>query len=190
MNSLWSAIRSKLKTDPGAVFGMLYMSIFAIVAGIRFYYSGKIFFFLFVFRDLLLAYFFFTRLPSYKEGNRFEGFIAYLSTAISIFYIVPEGNVAAWVAVTSEVLSIFGFGIATFAAIELGPRIGIVAAKRGERCRTGVYRLFRHPMYTGYAFAELGWILLDIRNIPILILSYSCYLIRISAEEKVLSTQR
>ena len=87
---------------------------------------------------------------------------------------------------TSEIFVAVGFLIVTLATIELGQRLGVSPAKRGEVCSSGVYRYLNHPMYVGYALAELGVVLLNPQNAGFFAISISLYILRARAESCIL----
>ena len=87
----------------------------------------------------------------------------------------------------AHLLAALGYGLSTLAMVDLGTSFGITPASRGGRCRTGVYRFLNHPMYIGYAIAEFSWLLLDITNLPIFIVSLFLQGYRAKLENRVLT---
>jgi protein-S-isoprenylcysteine O-methyltransferase Ste14 len=181
-------IRRKISHDPSALGGALFMGVFAALAGWRWYQTGSLFFVFLVFRDLLLSALFLFRKDAAAKGSKREAALAYASTILPLFYIAPVAKVPVWTALGSDIIFIVGFLIATLAAIELGQRMGVSPALRGQVCKSGVYRLFKHPMYAGYVIAESGWVLLNPVNAVIFGLSAAGYYLRTQAENKVLRT--
>jgi len=87
----------------------------------------------------------------------------------------------------ADPLSLVGAFLSTWAIIDLGRRFGVAPAKRGDICRTGLYRWFRHPIYLGYALVELGGMLLNRSNLPIFILSMGLLVLRAHMENKIVN---
>ena len=87
-----------------------------------------------------------------------------------------------------EALQLLGVGVALLSLGTLGRSFGLVAANRGLRTR-GPYGLIRHPAYTGYLVAYLGYVAENpsLRNIALLGVSTAFQLVRIREEERVLS---
>jgi protein-S-isoprenylcysteine O-methyltransferase Ste14 len=71
----------------------------------------------------------------------------------------------------------------------LGRSFGLVAANRGVKTG-GPYGFVRHPAYTGYLIAYVGYCAENpsLRNISLLVASTAFQLVRIREEEHVLST--
>ncbi|OLD99071.1 MAG: hypothetical protein AUG91_07570 [Actinobacteria bacterium 13_1_20CM_4_69_9] len=69
----------------------------------------------------------------------------------------------------------------------LGRSFGLVAANRGVKT-DGIYGLIRHPAYTGYLIAYLGYVAENpsLPNITLLAVSTAFQLVRIGEEERVL----
>ena len=86
-----------------------------------------------------------------------------------------------------EALQILGFGLATVGLGFLGRSFGIVAAVR--RVKTaGVYAVVRHPIYSCYFVAYLGYVLENVsaRNVALFGAMAAGQLMRIREEERVL----
>jgi protein-S-isoprenylcysteine O-methyltransferase Ste14 len=86
-----------------------------------------------------------------------------------------------------EALQLFGVGVALFSLGKLGRSFGLVAANRGVKT-DGMYGLIRHPAYTGYLIAYLGYVAENpsLPNIALLAISTAFQLVRIGEEERVL----
>jgi protein-S-isoprenylcysteine O-methyltransferase Ste14 len=89
---------------------------------------------------------------------------------------------------SASILLLLGFGIAVSAQLSLFRSFGVVAANRGVRTG-GLYGLVRHPMYLGYFFTNLGFLLLNPApwNAAVYTVWAVCQLYRMHAEERVLS---
>ncbi|MCC6381996.1 MAG: isoprenylcysteine carboxylmethyltransferase family protein [Dehalococcoidia bacterium] len=70
----------------------------------------------------------------------------------------------------------------------LGRSFGVVAANRGLKTH-GPYRLVRHPIYLGHALSALGFVLVHPAwvNVALYATVLACQLLRIRAEERVLT---
>jgi protein-S-isoprenylcysteine O-methyltransferase Ste14 len=86
-----------------------------------------------------------------------------------------------------EALQFVGVAIALLSLGTLGRSFGLVAANRGVKT-DGPYGIVRHPTYTGYVIAYLGYVAENpsLRNIALLALSTAFQLVRIGEEERVL----
>ncbi len=161
------------------------MLAFAVLAGWRVAHSGLLYFALMTLRDLAAAWLFLVRAPNKGPGQgRAIDIVAYASSALPLFYSATSGTLNS-VAVVADVLAILGFALATVALLELGTSFGVSPANRG-RVRSGVYRLIQHPMYAGYAIAEVGFLLLDLRNAGIYVVSVTLYFLRARWESAAL----
>ncbi|CBW26020.1 putative membrane protein [Halobacteriovorax marinus SJ] len=114
--------------------------------------------------------------------------VAYLSSGLPLLYLsAPLGMETRLHSLIANLFTIVGFLIVTLATIDLGTKLGVSPAKRGEKITKGLYRFVSHPMYLGYAIAQVGWLVLNTSNIYLYLLSMSLFLIRIKAENKVLA---
>jgi protein-S-isoprenylcysteine O-methyltransferase Ste14 len=88
-----------------------------------------------------------------------------------------------------EILQLVGVVIALVSLGTLGRSFGLVAANRGVKT-FGPYKFVRHPAYAGYLIAYLGYVAENPSpaNIALLCLSTAFQLVRISEEEKLLSS--
>jgi protein-S-isoprenylcysteine O-methyltransferase Ste14 len=86
-----------------------------------------------------------------------------------------------------EALQLLGVGVALLGLGTLGRSFGLVAANRGVKTN-GIYGLVRHPAYSGYLIAYLGYVAENpsLRNITLLAVSTAFQLVRIGEEERVL----
>lgn len=84
-------------------------------------------------------------------------------------------------------MQIAGALISAAAVIALGRSFGIVAANRGIRT-CGPYRWVRHPLYSGYAVTEIGYLLENpsVRNWCLFSVVMTCQAVRIFEEERTL----
>jgi protein-S-isoprenylcysteine O-methyltransferase Ste14 len=85
-------------------------------------------------------------------------------------------------------LMTFGFMLQVSAKVTLRRSFGIVAANRGVKI-SGPYAFVRHPMYAGYMLTQIGFLLLNptLWNLSIYLLAFSCQIVRILSEERLLT---
>ena len=157
------------------------MLLFSVLAIIRWHTGHELYFVLLGLRDFIAAYFLFTRnAPTQRSSLKFE-ILAYSSSAVPLMYFQPTIN-DTWVGVSSQLLTIFGFSLVTLATIDLGRSFGVAPAARGT-VQTGVYRMIRHPMYVGYAVAELGRVFVNPLNAVLFVVSTTLYFFRSRVED-------
>ena len=94
--------------------------------------------------------------------------------------LIPE-----WVA---GIVMIGGALLNIFAKVALNRSFGLAAANRGVKHK-GVYQLMRHPMYAGYITTQFAFLLANPTawNLAVYLAAWSAQLLRIQAEERVLS---
>jgi protein-S-isoprenylcysteine O-methyltransferase Ste14 len=164
---------NRFRSDPSGWAGAGVMTAFAAYAGWRFSQTTLLFFALLLVRDLAASWFLLVRLPSRSVERRWRlSGLAYLSSFLPLAYSGGVGTVSTIAA--ANLLAIVGFALSTVALLELGPSFGVAAASRRE-VRTGVYRYLRHPMYVGYALAELGMVVLNPANAGLYAVSMLLY---------------
>ncbi len=118
--------------------------------------------------------------------------LAWLATTIGTFGMLAArpalsplaGLQGVWMA-----LQLFGVVVAVLGLLFLGRSFGLVAAHRGIKT-SGPYRVVRHPVYAGYLLAHLGYLLENpsLRNAALLVVVWSCQLLRIHQEERFLAS--
>lgn len=84
-------------------------------------------------------------------------------------------------------LMIFGLITHTGAKLSLFRSFGIVPANRGVKAK-GLYSIVRHPMYAGYFYTHLGFLLStpSLWNFAVYACTWGFMIARIFAEEKIL----
>ena len=94
--------------------------------------------------------------------------------------LIPE-----WVA---GIVMIGGALLNISAKVALNRSFGLAAANRGVKHK-GVYQLMRHPMYAGYITTQFAFLLANPTawNLAVYLAAWSAQLLRIQAEERVLS---
>jgi hypothetical protein len=169
----------------GNVAGAIIMGILGALSILKWHETEKSFYLLLALRDLLLIYFFLARDHAQVTGSSWEKGLAYLSSALPVVY--QNGFVSADFATAANILFIIGFLISTLALIDLGYSFGVSPCCR-TRIMTGLYSHCKHPMYLGYIIAEVGMIIVcPIPNFLIFIISANLYLLRMRAEDQLLS---
>lgn len=169
--------------------GALIMTAFGVIALWRWQETGFVFFLLLSFRDAVAAYFLSVRSDAVLRSKSWIDVFAYISSAIPLFYFGHIAGVNKYAIAAANILAIAGFLLATLSTIELGKRMGVGPARRGEVCRTGVYKYIKHPMYVGYVVAELGNVLLNPLNVILYLSSVGSYWIRANIESRLLSDE-
>lgn len=84
-------------------------------------------------------------------------------------------------------LMFVGLLLTIWAKLSLRRSFGVAAANRGVVVQ-GPYRWVRHPMYLGYLFVHVGFLLANplLFNLALFATAYACQFARIYAEEKLL----
>lgn len=158
------------------------MFAFACISAFRWKESGLIFFGLLMFRELLSVFYLLIRNPDQSGQSILKAqLLAYASAAMPLMYFRSTTNSLTLV-LSMQLLSIVGFCISTLALIELGRSFGVAPAKRSQKISTGIYGLFKHPMYAGYVISELGMCLVNPINFIILAVSFFLYFVRSKLE--------
>lgn len=164
--------------------GAFVMACFGLTAAGRFIESGLYFFLLLAIREFLASYFFLVRKEAATKSGLFLTLFSIVSSAMPLIYTV--GIPSSLGALTAgEICSVIGFTLAALATVELGDRLSISPEKRGEFCRTGIYRFLRHPMYVGYFIAETALVIAFPQNRYLYVASMLMYLVRAKLENRV-----
>ena len=174
-------------TDYKKYIGSIIMLTFGVISYFRWSTSGELFFLLLALRDVIASFFLARREKSQANGKIIISIIAYISSGLPLFYLsAPYGVQTKMLSLTADLFSIVGFLIVTMATIDLGTKLGVSPAKRGNKCVKGLYRFLKHPMYLGYTIAQIGWVLLNNANIMIYVASLALFYLRAKAENKIL----
>ncbi|MBN1687695.1 MAG: isoprenylcysteine carboxyl methyltransferase [Candidatus Omnitrophica bacterium] len=104
--------------------------------------------------------------------------------APSLFALEVRGSLW-WGGVLCQAI---GVGLVIWGVFSLRRSLGILPANRGIQTR-GLYRFIRHPMYTAYQIANVGYLINcpEFYNILVLFVCFLSQVMRIFAEERVLS---
>lgn len=177
-----------IKSDYQKYLGSLIMLSFGCIALTRWSQSKELFFLLLAFRDLVASFFLIKREKAQIQGNKLMAIIAYISSGLPLLFMsTPFGMEIRLNSLIADLFTIAGFFIVTWATIDLGTKLGVSPAKRGQKVTKGLYRFVNHPMYLGYAIAQIGWLFLNSNNIFIYILSLALFGLRTRSENKVLN---
>jgi protein-S-isoprenylcysteine O-methyltransferase Ste14 len=100
----------------------------------------------------------------------------------------PGGPDLGWTDALGLTLQGLGVILGAFGFMALGRSLGLVPAHRGL-VTSGAYRVVRHPLYASYFVAELGYVIQSPRlwNLVVLMLVWTCQVLRIVSEERLLS---
>jgi len=176
------------KIDYKKYIGSLIMLSFAVLSILRWNRSGELFFLLLSFRDLVASYFLATRDKAEVKSGNTMAILAYVSSGLPLLYFsAPFGIELRSHRLIFDLLTIVGFLIVTWATIDLGRKLGVSPAKRGEKVVKGIYRFVSHPMYLGYAVAQSGWLLVNNWNFSLYVVAVSLFLVRARQENKILN---
>jgi protein-S-isoprenylcysteine O-methyltransferase Ste14 len=101
----------------------------------------------------------------------------------------PSGVHPQWGLDAGLGVQLVGLSISVVSLLALGRSFGSVAADRGIVHR-GPYSVVRHPLYTGYLFIQLGYVLqsLSFWNVIVVLFVTGCNVGRALAEERLLAT--
>jgi protein-S-isoprenylcysteine O-methyltransferase Ste14 len=177
-----------VKTDYKKYLGSLIMLGFAIISITRWTQSGELFFLVLSFRDLIASYFLARRENAEIKSNKTMAMIAYLSSGLPLLYFsAPFGLEIRAYRLVADLLTIIGFLIVTWATIDLGTKLGVSPAKRGNKQTKGIYAFVNHPMYLGYVIAQSGWVLINQWNFAIFALSIFLFSVRAKSENIILN---
>ena len=88
----------------------------------------------------------------------------------------------------ADMLIFFGVIVQTTALLSLNTSFGIVPANRGVK-QSGLYGIVRHPMYLGYLFLYVGYVIASFTyiNFIIFLIAETLQILRLFAEERHLS---
>jgi protein-S-isoprenylcysteine O-methyltransferase Ste14 len=114
--------------------------------------------------------------------------VAWIAAPIGSFaMLLARPEPAGLAQLPCEALQLLGVVVALISLGTLGRSFGLVAANRGVKT-DGPYGLIRHPAYTGYLIAYVGYVAENpsLRNVALLGVSTLCQLVRIGEEERVL----
>jgi protein-S-isoprenylcysteine O-methyltransferase Ste14 len=128
------------------------------------------------------------RRPASAVTLRFGDWLLAFGGTFSPVLLRPDGAHPQWGVSAGLALQLVGVIIALWSLTTLGRSFGFAAADRGLVSR-GPYALVRHPVYAAYVLLLVGYLLqsISIRNALVVLLTMSCDVGRIRAEERVLA---
>jgi protein-S-isoprenylcysteine O-methyltransferase Ste14 len=132
------------------------------------------------------AVLFLVRRPPRETSGRVVAWVsAFAALSLALARPTTHPNPGPWW--TFEVLQALGFVIAIAALVFLGRSFGVVAAIRQVKT-SGLYRVVRHPVYSGYLAAYTGYLLenTSTRNLILFALGMAAQIVRIHEEERIL----
>jgi protein-S-isoprenylcysteine O-methyltransferase Ste14 len=127
-----------------------------------------------------------TRRPGAVVGTAYAWAISIAGTCAPL--LVAPGGLRALPGTAPLVLMAVGLAFSISAKLFLRRSFGILPANRGVQLG-GPYRLVRHPMYVGYALTHIGFLAssFELRNVAAYAVCWTAMVLRIRAEEAVLS---
>jgi protein-S-isoprenylcysteine O-methyltransferase Ste14 len=98
-------------------------------------------------------------------GKRGEGWVVLQLLLLALIFVSPKIEAFTfplWLRAVGAAVIIVGGILGTLGVLNLGRNLSPFPKPRegGYLVRTGVYRLVRHPIYSGVIFGSLGWALL------------------------------
>jgi protein-S-isoprenylcysteine O-methyltransferase Ste14 len=153
-----------------------------------FYHSGNLGTAMVLLTETIIVGFVLFRRTANQISTRIgDWFLAATATSLPLL-AVPGAVGDQWWNGIAVAMTFIGLGIQILSKLTLGRRFGIVAANRGICC-SGPYRIVRHPIYMGYLFTHIGFLLLFPMpwNLAVFATLYLVKIPRILAEERLLS---
>lgn len=100
----------------------------------------------------------------------------------------PAGDSSGITTAIGLPLQMLGLCLSIACFLALGRSFGVVAANRGLKTH-GPYRFVRHPVYFSHAMADAGFLVVNFSplNMALIAAATTCQLLRIRAEERVLT---
>lgn len=141
-----------------------------------------------VFLSTLIALLIFRDKPRAKAKGLTPRIVAVAGTYLGVgMLLLPPVHLSNLLYCTSTLLVIAGTIFALYGALNLGQSISMMSEARRLVVR-GPYAVIRHPVYLGEGIVLLGLMLqfFSLSAVLILILQYTCQIIRMNNEEQVL----
>jgi protein-S-isoprenylcysteine O-methyltransferase Ste14 len=166
----------------------LYGFLVSNVVGAFLHYGGGINLLLLVSEGLIILFFLIRRPARAISRNWFDWLLALIVTCSGLLVLPAQWEIPALVGYVGLFCYLIGLGIVIYGTIFLGRSFGMVPAHRGVQV-AGPYRLVRHPIYAGYQFSHLAFLLMNPTwwNLGLYGLGTALQLLRLLAEERLLS---
>jgi protein-S-isoprenylcysteine O-methyltransferase Ste14 len=131
---------------------------------------------------------FLTRRRSQATSTRVSDWVVATLGGWLILAAQPVGTAHPSMEVAGTAVQFVGLSFTVIGFLALGRSFGVVAANRGLTVR-GPYRVVRHPIYLSHAITMSGFLIANPApvNFAIAAVVVTCQLLRINAEERILS---
>lgn len=124
-----------------------------------------------------------------REPDRtWHGWKTWVATSIGTFApMLLRPTDASADLLVGQVLQVLAFGLQIAAVLSLNRSFGLLPAHRGVKS-DGLYRWVRHPLYSTYLLAHLGYLAnnMSVQNVLVLTVVTSFQVVRILQEEQLL----
>jgi protein-S-isoprenylcysteine O-methyltransferase Ste14 len=137
---------------------------------------------------VLAAVLFLVRRPPRRVSSNVTDWLVAFTGTFGAALLRPGGSDWPWFDSIGLTLQGVGLVIGVCGYLTLRRSLGLVAADRGL-VTSGIYGIVRHPLYVSYVLAEIGYLAQSPRlwNVGVLVLVWTCQLLRIRSEERLLS---
>ncbi|MBI5949802.1 MAG: isoprenylcysteine carboxylmethyltransferase family protein [Chloroflexi bacterium] len=142
----------------------------------------------FAVEQALLVWMFLTRRRSVATSTRVFDWLAATGGGWLPFFLQPQDGLPAAAEIIGTAVQVAGLTCTIICFTYLGKSFGIVAANRGLKTH-GPYGLVRHPIYVSHSITMTGFLIANFHpvNVAMLAVITACQLLRIRAEERVLT---
>lgn len=136
----------------------------------------------------LVVYFTVMRRPAIRIDDSFAARAMALTATTAPLAFQPLNRSAIPDAITGWV-AIFGTMITVAGLLSLGRSFAVMPSHRGRIAREGVYRLVRHPLYAGYFWIHIAFVVAYPAwwNFGVWLIAEGSQLLRLQREERVLA---
>jgi protein-S-isoprenylcysteine O-methyltransferase Ste14 len=161
--------------------------VLAVSIGAEFLKTGHLTGLLLLVSELLVVVLTVVRRPAVAMDRSIAARVVTTASIMSVPFIRPNGIPVLPDAVTAGI-SAAGLLVIIVGKMTLGRSFGLIPANRGIVCR-GVYRVVRHPIYSGYLVTHVGFVLAHPTswNLALLVIGDVALLLRALREEQTLS---
>lgn len=167
---------------------LIAVSALFLVVHLRLMLAGHFGSAFFATEQALLVWMFLTRRRSQATSTRVSDWIVATLGGWLTLALQPVGTAHAPMEFAGTALQLVGLSFTIVGFLALGRSFGVVAANRGLTVH-GPYRIVRHPIYVSHGVTLAGFLLANPAavNFAIGAVVVTCQLMRISAEERVLT---